>query len=252
MKRMSIAVIVPVLREFGRIRPLVAALASEPGVRVVVADGDPDAATLTALAGLDSVNESRCNLVASEAGRAVQMNAGARVALEGGADILLFLHADSELPSGWAREVRAVMARGFARCGAFSLGFANEGGGGPLYDAAMRRLTGWWAGLRSRLDRRPYGDQAQFFQASFFRELGGYAELPIMEDVEIMGRAVALGFPPCILPGRVRTSPRRYRVEGWLRRGGKNLLLRLRHALGADPWRLAKNYRPHGEKETDS
>ncbi|MBU1248704.1 MAG: glycosyltransferase [Proteobacteria bacterium] len=212
---------------------LVAELSRTPGVEVVVVDGDPLGSTLDALHG---TGVKTCT---AGPGRAAQMNAGAGMA---SGEILLFLHADTKLPEGWLSAVREVLGRGFARCGAFGLEFCAAGLPG--------RWIGAWARFRSRLDRRPYGDQAQFFAADFFQELGGYADLPIMEDVEIMGRAVLAGHPPSILPLRVQTSFRRYQAEGWLKRGALNILMRAAFALGVPATRLSGWYRPHTPTET--
>lgn len=233
MDETNITVIIPALHEADRIVDLVGSLADISGVEVIVVDGDPAGSTATVLAG------SPCKCLLSSPGRGLQMNDGAA---EAAGDVLLFLHADSLLPMGWQNEVRAIIERGFTRCGAFSLQFDRAGASAGM----MACFVGWWAGFRSRLDRRPYGDQSQFFDAVFFRKIGGYAEIPIMEDVEIMSRAVKAGFPPSILDSAVTTSARRYRLEGWLRRGMKNMRMRIRFVFGTDAAKLAGDYRPNG------
>ncbi|MGE4505279.1 MAG: TIGR04283 family arsenosugar biosynthesis glycosyltransferase [Desulfovibrionaceae bacterium] len=243
------SVIVPVWREGASIASAVGMVLAEPGAECVVVDGEPGQTTLAVLRETYPQGHPRLALLASPPGRGAQMNAGAAHAR---GRMLLFLHADTRLPGGWADALRSVLGAGFARCGAFSLLFdtvEGEGSAGTLSrwtDRAFGAVYGRWATLRSRLDRRPYGDQAQFFDAAFFRELGGYPDQPLMEDVELMTRAARAGFPACILPLAVVTSPRRYRSQGWLRRGLGNLRLRAAYALGADPRRLARQY--HGQR----
>ncbi|WP_147822144.1 TIGR04283 family arsenosugar biosynthesis glycosyltransferase [Salidesulfovibrio onnuriiensis] len=227
-----ISVIVPVWNEQRGINSLVRhvrELARGLDVEILVADGHPDATTLAAL------DEPAVIRVRAPQGRAVQMNAGAAGAT---GDILLFLHADTRLPGDAFRKVAGAVALGF-RAGAFDL--AIDSGHPWLW------LVARVASLRSRLERLPYGDQAHFFDAGYFRELGGYAEIPIMEDVELFRRVRRAGERIRILPDRAVTSARRWEKEGMLQRTLANWWLRLRYALGADPEDLAGRYRPHSE-----
>lgn len=234
--KVTISIIIPVLHEENRIIELVRALSAHEEMEIIVVDGDSQASTITVL------EDSFQGVVAlrSEPGRAVQMNAGAKVAT---GDVLLFVHADTALPKDGLTAVRQVLENGFARCGAFELEFCPASLAG--------KIVGQWAGLRSRLDRRPYGDQAQFFTAQLFHELGGFAPLPIMEDVELMGRAVRAGAMPCIVPLKVKTSPRRYDREGWLVRGVRNWTMRVAFALGVPAHRLAGWYGSHTDESTE-
>jgi rSAM/selenodomain-associated transferase 2 len=159
--------------------------------------------------------------------RGGQMRRGAEVA---GGEWLLFVHADSVLPEGWAEAVRAQMARGGAA--AFRLSFDARG--------LAPRLVAGWANLRSRLFGLPYGDQGLLVSRADYDRVGGFADIPLMEDVAM---ARALGGRIALLPLRVRTSAARYAREGWLRRGARNLWLLLCYLCGADPARLAARYR---------
>lgn len=230
----SISVIVPVYGEGAIIDEtvrMVRETAQGADVEIVIADGGPGHATLAALTE-PNVAGVRC-----PPGRGVQMNAGAAVAH---GEILVFLHADTRLPHGWpGRVVHALSGRAVA--GAFSLGIDS-----PRRSLALVAAT---ANLRSRLERVPYGDQTLFFRADAFRALGGFAPIPIMEDVELFHRLRARGGRIHILRERVLTSPRRWECDGVLRRTLSNWLLRLRYGLGADPERLARSYRPHADRE---
>ncbi|MEZ7196900.1 TIGR04283 family arsenosugar biosynthesis glycosyltransferase [Pseudodesulfovibrio karagichevae] len=235
----SISVIIPVFGEAaiidGTVRQVRASAMGRP-VEIVVADGGPGHATLKALREPD-VAGVRC-----PPGRGVQMNAGAAVA---GGDVLLFLHADTRLPEGWpdavdrALDTACDLARDCVRAGAFSLAIDS-----PRISLAV---VARFANLRSRIERVPYGDQAPFFDAGLFRELGGFAPIPIMEDVELFRRLKRRGEPVAILKERVLTSPRRWERDGVARRTLGNWRLRLRYAMGAAPEDLARRYRPDGE-----
>lgn len=241
--------IVPVLHEAGRIVPLVAQLRTQArtegvGLEIVVVDGDPRGSTLAALhaAGTGEAGPGP-DLVMLRAGpgRAAQLNAGARAA---SGEVLLFLHADTRLPGGALIRARQVLGNGLAQVGAFDLQFDARGPSYALIAALAR--------LRSRLERCPYGDQAHFFPRAIFFGLGGYPEIPLMEDVELMRTARRRGLVLCILPDRVTTSARRYAAEGPLRRALRNVGLRLAHAAGADPARLARRYARRSDRGADA
>jgi len=102
----------------------------------------------------------------------------------------------------------------------------------------IERATNW----RNRLLNIPYGDQAIFIDNSFFQLLGGYREIPLMEDVELMQRIRRTGAQIRILKDRVRTSPRRWYAEGVVMGTLRNWLIRSLFALGVSPHRLVKLY----------
>ncbi|MCJ2166313.1 TIGR04283 family arsenosugar biosynthesis glycosyltransferase [Pseudodesulfovibrio sp. S3-i] len=225
-----ISVIIPVYNEAGIISDTVRHVRESikgHSVEIVVADGGPGHATLAAVLDCDVIG------VGCAPGRGVQMNAGAAMA---SGDILLFLHADTRLPSGWPDTVRAALTAPVA-AGAFSLSI----------DSPRRSLAviAYFANLRTRWQRIPYGDQALFFTAEFFRELGGFAPIPIMEDVELFRRIRNLGVPIHIVRDRVLTSPRRWERDGVLKRTLSNWRLRIRYGIGVAPEVLADEYQPH-------
>ena len=247
----KLSVIVPVLHEGARINDLlrhVKALQSPVPIEILVVDAEDAADTLATLAAHaahaahatdDSFGQgASCQDVIpllAPRGRARQLNAGAARA-RGRA--LLFLHADTRLPpDGLALVWRTLFPDDGSRpaaAGAFSLGYAE--GGRALQ--AMARLASW----RNRVLATPYGDQAQFFCAEAFRALGGYPQVPLMEDVEIMRAVRRRGLRLVILSQRVATSARRYRAGGLLRTGLRNNLLRLLHACGVSPQHLKQWY----------
>jgi rSAM/selenodomain-associated transferase 2 len=228
-----LSVVIPALREAATIGPALDRLAALPApwpVEVLVVDGDPAARDTLA-----AVTRPGVRTLASPPGRGRQMNAGAAAAR---GQALLFLHADTTLPQAAFARVAEVLADPALAGGAFGLGFASA--------RPALRLVASVGDLRNRATRIPYGDQAIFLRRAAFEALGGYADIPIMEDVDLMRRLRARGLRIRILPDKVATSPRRYEAEGLLRAVMRNTLLRLRFALGADPARLARRYPPPG------
>ena len=189
-----ISVVVPVLDEEARIGRQLAHLASLEGLyEVIVEDGRSRDRTIEQVKAA-----RRARLLAAPRGRASQMNAGAAAAT---GDVLLFLHADVELPRDAARRVAETLRDARVVAGAFRTWTVPDGERrswlGPLLHLAD---------LRSRYSRLPYGDQAIFVRASAFRAVGGFPQQPLMEDVELSRRLRSLG--------RIRTVPSSVRVSG--------------------------------------
>lgn len=228
---LSISVIIPVLDEAAELPATLAALGRsaaegpERAVEVIVADGGSRDATREIAAAWGA------RVVSSPPGRGSQMNAGATAA---GGEILLFLHADTRLPTGWQNQVRAVLSRPGVAAGAFRLGIAGRHPG--------LRLVEWGANLRSRLWGLPYGDQAIFLPTAIFRRLGGYRPWPLFEEVELLGRLRSCG-RLALAPVAVSTSQRRWQSGGMVAVTLRNQFLLLAYYLGVGPERLARLYR---------
>jgi rSAM/selenodomain-associated transferase 2 len=224
---MRLAVVIPVLDEAARIGAALAALAPlrARGARIIVVDGGSRDAT----AALAAPRADR--VLSAPRGRARQMNAGAAQARD--ADMLLFLHADTALPADADAQIAAAHARG-ARWGRFDVTIAGRSPWLALVGAAMN--------LRSRLTGIATGDQAIFVERALFEALGGYADLPLMEDVDFSRRARALA-APATLRAHVVTSGRRWDERGVWRTVWQMWSLRWRYFRGADPARLAGEYR---------
>ncbi len=192
---------------------------------IIVVDGDPQGSTLAAMrpGGARGIRAPR--------GRALQMNAGAR---EARGDVLLFLHADTELPDGWPGAVGAALADGRLVGGAFDMEIDSDR---PVY-AIIARMSS----RKHRITRVPYGDQAIFLRREYFFRIGGYAEIPLMEDVELMKRVKRLGGRLAFLDERVRTSPRRWEKEGVVYATLRNYLLQILYCAGVSPERLVRLY----------
>ncbi|NPU84526.1 MAG: glycosyltransferase family 2 protein [Syntrophaceae bacterium] len=226
--RPDISVIVPVFGEeagigerIRRIRAVEAGATPE----ILIVDGAPEGNTLKALADPDVIG------LTAPQGRAVQMNRGAAQA---SGEILLFLHADTDLPDRAFSMIRRAMADETAAAGAFDLSIRS-----PRMAFRVIERT---ASRRSRITRIPYGDQAIFLRRSYFQAIGGYREIPLMEDVDLMRRIKRRGDRVVFLEARVSTSARRWEREGILRCTLRNWTLIGLYLLGVSPGRLARFY----------
>ena len=224
MKRLS--VIVPALDEAESIVATLDSLRElqSRGHEVIVVDGGSRDGTAALAAGLAD------RVLAAGAGRAVQMNAGARAAT---GDVFLFLHADSRLPGAADRLVLQGLAASGAAWGRFDVRVAS---GHPLL-----RMVEIMMNVRSRLTRICTGDQAIFVRREAFDAVGGYPAQALMEDIAISTRLRRLSAPLC-LRERCVTSARRWESEGVLRTIALMWWLRLQYALGVTPARLARGY----------
>lgn len=219
-----VTIVTPVLSDTEAVRTLLPQIPATLEVEVIVVDGgnDPPLEDVVATHG-------RARLYRAPAGRAQQMNAGAA---EAAGEWLLFLHADSTLPPRWIpalADLDGDVVGGWFR-------FA-------LDDAAwqarvIERLVAW----RVRRLRLPYGDQGLFVRRRVFQFMGGFRELPVLEDVEFVRRLVRTG-RVVELPLALGTSSRRWRREGWFRRSLKNLAIVGSYLAGVPPARLARWYR---------
>ncbi len=227
--RRSYSIVVPVLNEDERIRDTIESvfeLIDEYADEIIVVDGDKDGSSVRLLSPGIPVKK-----IISEQGRGRQMNAGAQVA---GGDVLVFLHADTRLPYDALGQIDRALDDRRVVGGAFDLGFDD---------------THWWfavvaasGSLRSRLTRIPFGDQGHFFRKEYFHETGGYPEIPIMEDVEIMRSIKQRGDRIKILDSRVRTSPRMWYEKGFLMNTLKNYAIQLMYLAGMPVETLASVY----------
>ena len=223
---MRLAIVIPALNEAANLSRLLPDLARGcPGADIVVVDGgsgDDTAAVVARLPGPWLLESAR--------GRAVQMNHGAR---EAGGDTLLFLHADTRLPDGAARAIEQALAEPGVVGGRFDVRFDNER---PLF-----RVIAWFMNTRSRASGICTGDQAIFVRRADFEAVGGYPEIPLMEDIELSRRLKRRGNLRA-LRLRVTTSARKWEREGPLRTMGLMWALRFLHFCGVAPARLHRWY----------
>jgi len=224
---MRLSIVIPALEEESTLVAALDALAPlrAAGHEVIVVDGGSRDRTLEiARAGADLA-------LTSPRGRAAQMNEGAARAR---GDVLLFLHADSRLPDRAAPAIAAALARGI-QWGRFDVTIEGRPRVLKLVAAAMN--------ARSRATGIATGDQGIFVLRSLFVRVGGYAAIPLMEDVALSKSLKRAAGRPACLEARIVTSGRRWEVNGPWRTIFMMWRLRLAYALGADPAALARQYR---------
>lgn len=176
-----LSIIIPTLNEEGSIVDAIHSARQSSGIEIIVADGGSTDAT-TQLA-----QEHGAKVIQCEPGRSRQLAHGAN---EASGDTLLFLHADTRLPFGYTKEISRTLSRPAAVAGAFRLAFDRVST--PL------RLVEWGANLRSARRQLPYGDQAIYMRRNTYLEVGGFRQLDVMEDYDLIWRVRKIG--------QVRTS----------------------------------------------
>lgn len=221
---MDISVVIPVLNEEKVIERNLRDLNKNLITETIISDGGSNDATVV-------IASRYAKVVHSNPGRGTQMNLGAKAAT---CDILLFLHADTILPDQWRARILSSMADEGVVAGAFSLSIES--------DNLSHRIIAATANLRSRLIKLPYGDQGIFVKRSEFEKIGGFKDIPIMEDVDLMRRLKKSG-KVVVLDDKVKTSARRWEKEGVVYTTIRNWLLLTLYFMGVTPERLYKLYK---------
>lgn len=222
--------IIPVLHEASGINACLEQLSHHvtPDVcEVIVVDGDAAGSTIR------HITHSQALTLCAPYGRGAQMNAGAQRAR---GERLIFLHADTALPANALERIEEALANPNYAAGAFTLRFDSPR---PAF-----RLIETAATWRYRLTRLPYGDQAFFMMNAYFRKIGGFAAIPLMEDLDLMRRIKRRGDRICILPDAVTTSARRWEQEGIILYCVlRTWILASLFCVGVSPHTLAAYYR---------
>lgn len=190
---------------------------------VIISDGGSTDETVSV------ASDSGAKIIESDKGRSAQLRAGAQAARS---DWLLFLHADTALSRDWAERVSDHLLDHANKAAVFELKYRSDARAARwLERRAMRRAR--WLGL-------PYGDQGLVISKRLYEDIGGYADVPLMEDVKI---AQAIGKSRLrFLSAEARTSAAKYERDGYRRRAWHNASLLARFLLGASPESLAKRY----------
>jgi rSAM/selenodomain-associated transferase 2 len=241
---MLVSVIIPALNEAQNIQACIAAAQrryAPDQVEIIVVDGGSHDGTPELVSEGTSVGDlvQQVKLLYAPRGRAVQMNTGAANAQ---GDIFVFCHADSQLPQGWREAVIAALSAPGVSGGTFQ---------------TLILPANWMLKIRNRWVfpanwKIMFGDQVQFMQRTTFEAVGGFPEIPLMEDVE-MSRALhnagqLVRIPPQY---RVITSSRRFAERGFLRQSLLNGMSMVRYLyLGATPEDIARVYRSSREEAT--
>ncbi len=221
---MLISVIIPALNEEAHVARAIASAGSPSTAEIIVVDGGSQDATLEIGA------KCGAKTIVCEKGRARQMNAGATAAV---GDVLLFLHADTCLPIGFDNYIHKVLSIPGSAAGAFQ--FSLDGPERAL--RLVERMVNW----RSNFLQMPYGDQAIFLTADIFHAVGGFPDIPIMEDFELMLRLRRRGRIR-IAPIPVLASARRWHKMGTAKQTIINQAVIVAYGLGVAPSRLARWY----------
>ncbi len=228
---MSIAVIIPVLNEQDALPSLLNALLPLRFEEVILVDGNSQDRTIeVAKTCLKTLCHPYYRIISGPKGRATQMNAGAAQAT---ADILLFLHADTQLPNNAKNIIELALSNSQGVGGRFDVRFPQDQGYAWMVSRMMNH--------RSRLSGICTGDQAMFVRRAVFESMGGFADMPLMEDIEFSRRLKRKG-AIVALRETVITSFRRWEQQGPLRTILRMWILRFFYWVGWDPQRLQQYY----------
>jgi len=223
----QLSVIIPTLNEAPLIAGAIEYAAALDPCEIVIADGGSSDPTV------QIARQQGQHVVVTGPGRGAQQNVGAR---QTQGDLLLFLHADTWLEPQAAVQLQQTACDPKVSVGAFRQKITSPR---PIYrwiEQGNAVRARWW-GL-------PYGDQGIFVRRDTFFELGGFPEVPIMEDLIFM-RKVRRRTRIVLLPGPLHVSPRRWEQTGPLTQTMRNWGLLVAERVGVPPFRLARWYRPH-------
>jgi rSAM/selenodomain-associated transferase 2 len=215
-----ISIIIPTLNEEDNIAGCLASTQNASNAERIVVDGGSRDRTV------EIARACGATVITIPSGRARQMNAGAKVA---SGDLLIFLHADTRLPERFDSCVRQILARPGIAAGAFEFCLDMSSAGLRI----IERVANW----RSRRLQMPYGDQAIFIRSAVFRDIGGFPDMPIMEDFEFIRRLKKRGHIHTA-PHPAITSARRWRMLGLWKTTLINELVVVAYYLGLSPARI--------------
>lgn len=227
----SIAIIILTFNEEDALPQTLLHLRQQQFNEVIVVDGNSQDQTVSvAKSHISGLAQQEAHVILADRGRARQMNAGAA---EVQSDILLFLHADTLLPLNSRTEIERVMENPHCVGGRFDLQFGHDRGWAWMISRLMN-LRSRWSGIAT-------GDQAIFVRREIFEHMGGYADIPLMEDLEFTKRLKHLG-EVASLRTKVTTSFRRWEQRGALQTILHMWTLRFLYWVGLSPQTLRQFY----------
>ena len=226
----NVSVVIPCLNEQAHIAAAIESAWAAGVLEVIVVDGGSNDDTPRI------ASENSAQVVSCTPGRAVQMNAGAAKAR---GNVLLFLHADCRLPVDARRQIADAFSKPEQIWGAFRQRIVAQG--------LIYRAIEWGNGARVHWQGSAYGDQAIFVRRKTFDAVGGFDEVPLMEDV-LLSRKLGKIARPQLLDGPIIVNARRWQRYGPIRQTLRNWWLMIRFRCGANSKRLAELYRRHDSK----
>lgn len=218
-----ISVIIPVKSEGPDVAARFSRFCRPPGSELIVADGGVGEPVR------ERLRAAGARLLCGNGSRGTRL---ARAAAEAGGDVLFFLHADSRPPEDALSIIRRTIGDG-ADAGAFSLAYEPS-------EARMRWIA-WWANRRSRLAKLPFGDQGIFCRRDAYERSGGFRDLPLCDDLDLVLRLRKAG-RFVVRPEKTITSPRRYEETGVLRQVLRNWRVMAGYFAGVPPETLSRWY----------
>lgn len=232
------SIIIPVFHESDIINSLIDDIRNTNRnftIEIIVVDGGEYQDTIKA------ITDQNVICITSMKGRGIQMNAGARIAQ---GSVIVFLFADTKIPINLVSEIDKVIQTGLFQVGSFRLMIDSE--------RLIYKILSRFINFRSKVTRIPYGDQCIFMKKEYFEKVGGYKNILLMEDVDLMRRIKRAGDQIYIIPTYVRTSARRWEQEGIIMCTIRNWMIRALYYLGIQPDKLAKFYRQHKNYSKES
>ncbi|RMF11862.1 MAG: glycosyltransferase [Candidatus Dadabacteria bacterium] len=228
---MEISIVIPALNEGARIGDVVQTLLRQRPAALIVADGGSTDDTVEAAV------RAGAHVVRSSPGRGAQLAAGVAAVRTDGVWVV---HADTRVPEDGVRQVERALDE--VPFGAFHLAIDHP--------ARVYRIIEFGVRLRIRLFHLVYGDQAMFFRKDAYEQVGGFPDIPLMEDVALCRRFIEAGMSPHLLRASVVTNARRWERDGPWRRTFGNWSLLFRYlVLGHAPDRLLPHYQPEPPSE---
>ena len=222
----KISIIVPVYNEVATINKLIDNLGQfNDYCEIIFVDGG-------SRDGSDRIIQEKYRLVySSEKGRSNQMNYGATLSK---GDILLFLHADSFLPNDALSQVHKIISTGY-KVGCFKIKFDSR--------SILMKICGFMSNLRVRLRNIAFGDQGIFIIRSYFNELGGFPDIPLMEDYQLSMNIKVDGEKIALAKTKIKTSERRFVEKGRLKTMARMQRLQYMHRKEEDIQKIANLYK---------
>jgi hypothetical protein len=223
-KNPKLTVIIPTLNAEECIADTIKSVRSDSDVEIIVSDGGSTDATVELVTSMD------VGIIHTTKGRGIQMNAGAAIA---SSETLLFLHADTTLPKNYIENISHILTNPRVSAGAFL--FSTD------YSSLSMRFIQFWVNIRARVLQLPYGDQALFVKKSTFQAIGGFPEIPILEDLIIIKKLQKFG-RILISKSSIKTSSRRWKRLGPWRNTLQNQRILVGWKRGIPIEDLAKSY----------